>query len=648
MEREEQAAKASFTRYQEQSLPKSFRWREGIICFFFALILSSEFPIAKFIFGRDSTLNFSDPDEFYYIPLARSMGSQPFLEFITSGLAAKNISQNSEIQTSVISKPRFLVPYDLTFYLLGRLIILSGISLASFAYLLDVASITLGLWIFWRLFFQFGLTYQNSFFGAAWSVVFPWILSPHQANLTPEIRLGAFQFFPPSADIFPSIPLARFGSTQLSVLLFGLSLTYLLRIFIVNQGEARKHGRGFEIVKAGVIWGVSIYVYAFSFIIISLFWAITSLFTLRRFSTRQWLTYVGALGGLAMSIALPGAVILWASAGCYESNLVSNHSIHHLYVYSLEWILIGVIALALNMKAISSVVRRIALIIFVSAFALHLAFLIQPLTGKLTTPYHFHLFYLTPLFSGLVAGAIAESMSKWANRQYNFTVLLGVVLFGLSVSNIGSIQQFVTANSESQMIQSVAALPKSSVVASIDFLHAFRRKGSSSIDIRWSGLLLPTLGPVVFPPNFNLNRVLSSEYPPYLSNELLLGWIYSGDLNLAGPCPEHPPTYIGDLPTGIVMWVTYQRIAFCQAGDALLSQRTQSERNQLLCDLAKRPTNQITHIIHDTEIVKKPPSLWDGKTDEIWHSTDGRYRLLRVDWALMVEEACAGSNGTTT
>ncbi len=629
-------------------MPKSFRWREGVICFFFALILSSEFPIAKFIFGRDSTLNFSDPDEFYYVPLARSMGSQPFLEFITSGLAAKNMSRNSEGQTSVISKPRFLVPYDLTFYLLGRLIILSGISLASFAYLLDVASITLGLLIFWRLFFQIGLTYQTSFFGAAWSVVFPWILSPHQANLTPEIRFGAFQFFPPSADIFPSIPLARFGSTQLSVLLFGLSLTYLFRIFILNQGETRKQGRGFEIVKAGVIWGLSIYVYAFSFIIISLFWAITPFFTLRRFSTRQWLTYVGALGVAAMSIALPGAAILWASAGSYESNLVSNHSIHHLYVYSLEWMSIGVIALAVYMKAISSVIRRIALIIFVSALSLHLAFLIQPLTGKLTTPYHFHIFYLTPLFSGLVAGAIAESISKWANRQYNLIVLLGVVLFGLSVSNVGSIKQFVTANSESQMIQSIAALPKSSVVASIDFLHAFRRKGTSSIDITRSGLLLPTLGPVIFPSNFNLNRVLISEYPAYLSNELLLGWIYSGDLNLAGPCPEHPPTYIEDLPTGIVMWVVYQRIAFCQAGDALLSRRTQPERNQLLCDLTKRPSNQITHIIHDTEIVKEPPSLWDGKTYEIWHSTDGRYRLLRVDWHQMIEDACAGSNGTTT
>ena len=612
-----------------------------ILCAILSLMIAPSYPINYALTGQDSLASFSENDEVYYMRLAEAMGQQSLKNFLTAP-SARTVSAMSVIEEEWITSQSYLdAPHDLLLFFLGKVRRVTGLPFALFGFLLDLFCVTIGLLLFWRLYETCGYNGHAAFLGAFATVALPWVMSPTHFGVSPAITVGNYQLLPMLPDIFSCLPLLRFGPTQISILLFALSLRLLLQGTLGSKPPAYSD---LHVVSAAVIAGISIYAYVFAFIALMILSSIILLY----YVLKRWerATIVRAFLFLASitAVSAPGLALLSAGDGSYETDLITDRSLRHLIPYSLEWIVVLLCSLLALRSKLSTSSKRFAAASVLLSVTVLLTNLVQPICEKITTPYHFSIFFLTPVFSGLLISLITEKMfvSKGTPQLLIVAAMLGAT--GGAIVRWSVIADFIRTEHFGFFSQ-ITNLTEIQRIASLDAKHPF---SSEIVGVNgWvvDGELLTFLGTPAFPGNYLLYRVRAEEYSKYIENEVLLGWIYSGTPRLAGHCPKSSPPMVTDLHYGIIDWTVYQRVAFCQAAKRLLEdERTTSE---LICSLAKKTSNRISHLIHDAEIVPTPPALWQGTTKAILLSSTERYRLLEVDWDKMVIEACNLPNASS-
>lgn len=589
-----------------------------------SLLINARYPISRYLNNQESHVSFSENDELYYIRHASQLAEVPLGDFIFSAIDPGVVSSKTLALNS---------PYKLTLYFFGKVSGVLPLSAALFAYILDILFTFLSLCVFYHLFHQFKFSATDTLFASIVAVSFPWVFALQNLNISPNFGSFGLNFFSYSVDDYACLPSQRFGPTQISSIGFISSLSSLYSFLSTNGKRSYP-----KLVFAACLSGFCIYLYIFTFFV-ALTIGTLSIIALSLLAKESYLktskvllTYLG----LAMIVAAPGFPLSLAGAKVFDSALLPDGILHRMVGYSLEHIIFFIL-LIVAIAHSSSQKSKIVMVLICTCMVAHFClYNLQTVTGKITTPYHFSLFFITPLMSGLIILYLFDLIqSAKIKSALGALIMMKVLLFNSYVA-------VKTANSEDpqdlEILRYAKTLGPTSKVAIIPFTKPFEST-YSGID---SVIVLPSVIKLVsnidaFPSNPALFAVERTEYRQNLEEEMLLGWLFSGTKRLAGSCSEKIDFGEQDLPQGIVYWSYHQRRDFCRYAKENFTPID-------ICGLLKK--NKITHLLWDTSLLPEEPRNFNQIADKIWQSSQAKFIMLRIDSEKALNLACLSSIDT--
>lgn len=567
---------------------------------------------------------FNDWDEAHYLSLLRDAERVTTQSLITW--------ENGRL--AVFDKLQTHIPHRLSDVFVGWVYKVSGVSITTFSILLDFTCISVSLLILTLCFSMLRGENVNECspvsLASAMAVLFiPW-LSSEIFHLLPD-HIGPM-IRSKSHNGFPSFPVMRAVYTQLSLPLFFLGFLSIIR-FVQSRGANR-----FALVASILCAAVLAYVYFFAWLALTFVVASFLFFGLlfRLLSLRPLLPSLLFGAVLYTLICFPALQVLFPDGEVFVPGLASLN--RALYVKSFHrqlWYfnpLEGLIVILLAWRVFRSRERILdptVLLLFCMLAVLATKFPLmnlQPIIGRGLTPYHFPLFYLDPLLSGLFVAMCFRFVPSARVQRMFLGVLAFTVLIVPVYRFIQLRRQTPEWSEERELLKYLEEESRVLNIVTMPFQEPF------NYEDRVTFLLLPywirTLTEHEMVMEF---AIFDNDRLRLMQYELLLGWIYGEKLGRIAYCPGPiGELYVEDLLQGAEAFFEWQRYWDCQ-----LSREIELESS--LCSLLHQ--FPIDFILEQDGI----PTSFENISrflSKSWSSSGGAYTLYEFDARAAQEEFC--------
>lgn len=453
-------------------------------------------------------------------------------------------------------------------------------------------------------------------FGALFFVVAPFLFV---LNSTESLRnlIG----FPPAEYEVGGLPMLRGIYTQLSIVIF-LCAWYAFSEFAVRRSTSI-----ITLVVAGILCGLTAYVYTFVWIagasLIGI-WIIATHLTCRRFTPKSIGAELAAFSIPFCLVSLPAISIARAAS----QELVSiERNWYWSWTIAIEFSVLAILQWRYRAN------RKLAglFAVLVSCPALELLLLnLQPVLGVAIQPFHFSRFVLHPVFScvatvvvGMAFEATFPSLA-WFRLRILFGTALAIATVALHALPVRALfQQDDTA----ELLTYLKTTSPDSVLAVMTDVAPFRPElGEGFSNRSFPNLIYSLSGRSLLHQSWYTPRERGTDG---VQRELLLGWLFSGRVQMVLPCPTSI-AQPGDLIFGT--WTAYllNRKRFCEA----------LERERSVCQLLK--TYRVDYVLRERFGDRTLPDPASKRYFEsVWKSSGtGNLELLAFDRAAAIEDSC--------
>jgi hypothetical protein len=563
--------------------------------------------------NSDSLQQFTDIDEPYYFSRALSIGAGKPLEFYYLEERTKQIDLVEHIVHDLRGAPEFF---------LGAIANKLRLDAPTFGLVLDLIISPIAF-ICWGYFF--GALLGNLRIGllvSAVTMVLPWVFSlGSYVSLHSEFleRTGFYSdyFTVESLSRFPAVPLLRGISTQLTYPLVGLSLWLIL---LCSKGEKAQTNR---VILAGVCTSALLYIYIFAFGATFLLGAWLLLFPILNGRFRITFMHLGIFGVTNLICITPFLVAIASerNAAKYTLPEIADY-------YFLPPILIvqSLVAIALCLRSNRNPTICKLLWVYTGSCLVEIPLAnIQPITRVALSPYHFGELYLHPITSGVTmlllwAASVRLRPVRYVVSWILFSLILTSVLLPImSAPRIGP-QPFEIYQEVYEYLNT--ALPKDAVVAFPPVPNSFKGEIPNTFSTYAAPVLLSSM---------TGRALLYQQWAPTftkdsLKRELLMGWLYTGQLIYAWGCPTEV-TLPGDLFT--LTWTVIKLIR-----KQSCSQMEELQRTSSPCALLR--AYKVDYLAWNK--VSGAPIPIHGR--EVWRDSNDGLRLYSVDQQSLLDTEC--------
>lgn len=601
-----------------------------LICLTLILVFcfNINYPVTRLWSNVGSVASFSENDEVYYIHLADKTAAISTYKFLLSAFNPGIVSENAVA---------FSIPHKLTWFLLGRLRQVSGFSPATFGYVTDIIFGLLGFLAYFYFFNSITPASVKTYLAAFMATFFPWAGSVNHLHLTPTIQTIKFTVHPFPGDIYPCVGLNRFGTTPASMILFAFGIGLVLRAFASNQAPSQ---RRIKLFFAGLISGLTIYAYVFGFLAVMV--VIGVMFLLRLLERSNFNLLIEDAVVFALGALLPGGigiVQIMFSQEQFPAAILPAGILRQHFSYSIEQLLLGLSAWACRRRIKIESGRAILTVLTVMVFSLFILSNLQPLLGKILTPYHFSVFFIAPISTGLLT-LIGLSLMPQNKPWKEFPVLALTVLTVLGTGDkaYSTITYLMGAENirAQELSRHLLEIPPDSIIASQPFYKPFSTNAFSINELSILPYMLNlTLERNILPNEEELFPVTMSEKSFSLRREFFLGWLFSGKVQLIAPCPLSDKSPYGDIHYGIHDYIYFFRRNLCDYARQFVQSVT-------ACELVKE--NRITHVLFSSETESKNLVLIHSIAENTWRTKDGGQTLVSVSHDKLISTACGAQS----
>lgn len=558
---------------------------------------------------------FNDWDEPVYLKWMYDIGAATLGDFSAA---------RSDLSSILFPNFHFLTPQLLSDMLIGRLAHALGLEAASSGLLLDLVLFALVYRILCRAFVLLSSKPFVAETAALGMLCLPWLAAP-----------GTYFHFPlPEFDTvvsariigFVSLPVQRAVYTQLSYVFFALWLAALLRAWLKTGNE--KH----YLRWAGVWAGLSIYTYFFAWAAmtgVSMLMVAAAAPAQREKSPAKLRMFRMAQNVAPNLLVVLPAIILIVAAESGK-NLTLEPELLRYHFFSLEWLLFFIAFLVIRYFARGASAMRVAADLLIACSVAEIVFMnLQPVFKQLLTPYHFSVFYLYPLASGVL---ILLAVNVFSSPRLSCLACSGVFLVVMAVVVSKALTGHAARKKEAEFIELIGAVREKtadgSVVVVIPYTRALRE---GCADFIGNQRLMP----------FWIRALANRQVLPYsatlsgddleIHRELALGWIFSGTVRLLRECGDQPPKLPGDIASGVRTFIDLSWTKF--------SYRAMPEMaGYPACRIIK--DFRLDYILWEEEAGIKRPDDLPAFTKSLWKSKGGAYELLAVDREIALKKYC--------
>ena len=245
---------------------------------------------------------------------------------------------------------------------------------------------------------------------------------------------------------------------------------------------------------------------------------------------------------------------------------------------------------------------------------------------------NFSIFFVSPLTSGL----ITLIFLSWLRLRPSFPItLVAVMAASESCAQALHINTFLHGDEQKnieQLAQRLSELPADAKIITQPFADSFTKKTYSLEIVTITPFLLDRLvGRNIIPKEEDLFPSTLAEIHFLLRRELFLGWLFSGQVQTIGPCPNFFPSPYGDLHSGIFDFLFYLRQRICEHAGQIIYTISP-------CDLAKE--FNITHVLVATKMDPKYLEHIKSIAEDSWTSSDGSFLLANMAQDQLMRRAC--------
>jgi|GEM_PF-4923367 len=416
-------------------------------------------------------------------------------------------------------------------------------------------------------------------------------------------------------------PVIRAVYTQLSYPLFALALFFLFRGLSQSPWDTK------DARRAGIVTGSTIYIYFFAWGSLAPMLILTAFFLYlwERFATHEkpvasFRPWISAFLLPFSLISLPGILVFALNPA--RNELVLPESLTGYWNLQLGVVLTSV-AIAIYLGKFVRT-KHTALL---CAWGLACYFSeipltnLQPLLGKLLTPYHFVSFYLRPAATAFLVILILD------RSFHKYLLWLAAVIIGFKGISRYYWPLFEPTPKSEEIIELskfLSTTKEDSVVWIYPFLGCPNEAHDK--DLQWR--ILPYwVGSISQRQIAELSQ-LSSDSEEYVQREFLYGWIYNGIPQLTGYCPKSLPDVPQDLFTGIHSFQLAKRKSLCEQEQDHISRFD-------LCKSLK--SNKVDIVVWETQCGPAEPG---PIFRQVWASKEREFLAFSVDQEALLRTAC--------
>lgn len=595
----------------------SFSIATSIRALVLAILMSAQGLIAYWISAGHSPAAFSDWDEPFYLPLISDAAQISFKEAFSWTNGTLNLY-------NLVADP---IPHTLLDFILGKLVYVDGMSLLKFSLVLDLLCVFCAYLAGVRLFKKLGLSVISAETATIVTLCLPWLASLQ--NYFPEMRVAFFTTH--THQFYPCPPILRAVYTQISFVAYLLASCLLVDL-LKSKAPSLKIS-----LLLGIVSGLTIYLYFFA-------WATFTCLTMiclisvglfypqqLKFRFQQGLIFFSSqalVAAIGLSALFKSGKLYSPVAAKFQNSNVPGLDYSTIWYFSPLMLvaLLFFVYCCLKFRDKSEsrfLVCLLALACILSEFIL---VNIQPIVQRWLVPYHFSLFFLHPLFSGLMAALLIGF--HWSKFQHLFTFIL--LTFALAITVSKSLYTYRLASKDKETIELLhflaEELPPKSRLAIIPFTRPFDSQ-PGTVDY----LLLPYwISAMTSTDVRSLFISLAPDREAYVKKELSLSWYFKGEISLIGSCSAGP-LIESDMISGARFYNEYLRALDCELAPYLREKMNP-------CQILSEQPVEFLLWDRDDKLIRTPGI--DSFSNVIWTSAEGRYTLQKVDLASALIKFC--------
>lgn len=597
-----------------------------LVCVTLILVfcLNISYPVTRLWSDVGSLAGFSENDEIYYIHVADKTAAMSTYKFLVSAFNPDIVSE---------STIAFSIPHKLTWFVLGWLRQVSGLSPAAFGYLTDIIFGLLGFLAYFYFFNSIAPVSVKTYLAAFMATFFPWAGSVNYLHLTPTIRTLNFTVHPFPSDYYPCIGLNRFGATPVSMILFAFGVGLILRAFASSEASSQ---RRVKLFLAGLISGATIYAYVFGFLAVMVVIGVMFLLRLSENSNLKMVIEDAVVFGLGAFLpSFSGLLQIMSAQEQFPAAILPSGLLRQHYSYSIEQFVLGLSAWSCRRRIKIESGHTMLTVLTVMVFSLFILFNLQPLLEKILTPYHFSVFFIAPMITGLltlIGLSLMPHNKVW--KKFPVIALTVLTMLGTGAQASSTIKYLMGVENirAQQLSRHILEIPPDSIIASQPFYEPFSTSTFSIDKLSILPYMLNlTLNRNIIPKEEELFPVTISEMVFSLRREFFLGWLFSGKVQTIAPCPVSDKSPYGDIYYGIHDYIFFFRRHLCEQSKKIIQTVTE-------CELVKE--NKITHVIFSSKTGSKNLELVQSIADNIWSTEDGGQILVSVSQDKLISMAC--------
>ncbi|NDC37508.1 MAG: hypothetical protein EBZ48_05595 [Proteobacteria bacterium] len=492
----------------------------------------------------------SDWDEPYYLPLPFEAAQRARLSSLWS-VGDRGLRVYSELDS--------YLPHSVSDLLVGSFASALRLSPASLGIFLDVVLFPFALSILYLLYSCLGAGGLPALVASYITLLFPWVAALSafrifELPISPHIQTISHNFF-------PSLPIFRGVYTQMSYPFFAAFLYLLARHCTAISTSLSR------VCRLGLLGGLLIYLYFFAFGAAICFGAIVLVAAgaFIREGIRTTAVSMAIFGISALIVAAPGLFALLDNASLFASG-ASLETVPPL-PYRSYWFLSPISLAACGGAAYYAYRTRSLLGLWAASIFLAEIVLInsQPILNRWLTPYHFSLFYLHPILSGIIALSLSAYLSPVSQRIFLF--------FTLAITLVVSWRPYWiattgTGEASTSILERIDRLPPGESLAVLPY-----DRGADPTHARLEYLLMPYwIKTFTHVSSFSQFMSFSPNRMELVEKELVLGFLYLGTPQMLGWCPKPTdPLRVEDLLQGAESFHEHQRRIDCAIARSLSS-----------------------------------------------------------------------------
>lgn len=558
-----------------------------------------------------------DWDEAFYLPQPRDFAH----------LSLWDIFKIENGNLAIFSHPEMELPHNLIDLLFSKLFFL--LSPIQIGLLLDFICCSLIYMIGSALLDQVGTKNWYSEIGAVVMIKLPWLFSLEEMVKWP---LFGQHYITWSHNFFPNQPAFRAIYTQVGMVGYIAGILLYFRLISNNYRNCKIIGA----MAAGILSASLLYVYFFAWASQLCVLSIASLVMLgqhrKTLSVREIIP--PALSGLTFLIlfSLPGLAHFFRSGKLYAPGPGENlPRIVDFLDFSQWWYLPPVTLTFVAVLGYQLFQRKAEpglLLLFSLLTSVPLLMNIQGILGRWVTPYHFPLFFIHPLVSGIAIVLVLKQFRRATSR----ILFSGAIIFTIAT------HAYVAGRNAGSALKPEGAL--------LEFLATSVAPGASVVSLPYETNISEPSATIEYMllPYWIRTFTPLQAYSQFMSfnpdrrrlarKELTLSLLFKGKIAPIISCPEGGQALVSanDVLLGATAFHQAQRLVDC----AVLHQLAQSSS---ACTLLSEQS--FDYLIWESVFNFPQPSWYPSFARLQWKSPAERYSVYQIDYASLRSYFCA-------